>query len=128
MYCGLCIEPCPTGAIQHTREFEGSAAHLQNLVLRYVAPGAKAFPYKVNKADTAIARKPLGSIVRKALKPWDAPPPLFPSKQEAAEAAACLAAAAKAAAPVKAAAAKPVPVAPASSPVTAPAAPPEEKK
>ena len=24
MYCGLCVEPCPTGAIQHTREFEGA--------------------------------------------------------------------------------------------------------
>ena len=26
MFCGLCVEPCPTGAIQHTREFEGVAA------------------------------------------------------------------------------------------------------
>jgi len=27
MYCGLCVEPCPTGAIQHTREFEGAVMH-----------------------------------------------------------------------------------------------------
>ena len=24
MFCGLCVEPCPTGAIPHTREFEST--------------------------------------------------------------------------------------------------------
>ena len=36
MYCGLCVEPCPTGAIQHTREFEGAVMHFNNLTLRFV--------------------------------------------------------------------------------------------
>jgi len=38
MYCGLCVEPCPTGAIKFTKEFEGSTSNLADLHLRFVAP------------------------------------------------------------------------------------------
>lgn len=38
MYCGLCVEPCPTGAIHHTRKFEGTTTNVSNLVYAYVRP------------------------------------------------------------------------------------------
>ena len=36
MYCGLCVDPCPTGAIRFTKEFEGSTKDLSKLHLRFV--------------------------------------------------------------------------------------------
>jgi len=36
MYCGLCVEPCPTGAIFFTKEFEGSSTDLSDMHLRLV--------------------------------------------------------------------------------------------
>src|SRR3954466_10311509 len=87
MYCGLCVEPCPTGAIQHTREFEGATMSFENLTLRFVPdPLVPAVPYKPPKGSESFPRKPLGEITRKLLKAWDAPPPPFPSKDEAAKA------------------------------------------
>ena len=38
MYCGLCTEPCPTGAIHHTTAFEGSTTNFQDLIFHYVGP------------------------------------------------------------------------------------------
>ena len=87
MYCGLCVEPCPTGAIQHTREFEGAVMHFNNLTLRFVPdPLQPMVPYKPPKGSEAFPRKPLGEITRALLKKWDEPPPPFPSKEEAAKA------------------------------------------
>jgi NADH-quinone oxidoreductase subunit I len=87
MYCGLCVEPCPTGAIQHTREFEGASMHFNNLTLRFVPdPLVPVVPYKPPKGAEAFPRRPLGEITRKLIKSWDAPPPPFPSKDEAAKA------------------------------------------
>jgi len=87
MYCGLCVEPCPTGAIQHTREFEGAVMHFNNLTLRFVPdPLVPVVPYKPPKGAEAFPRQPLGEITRKLIKAWDAPPPPFPSKEEAAKA------------------------------------------
>ncbi|HTO97270.1 MAG TPA: (Fe-S)-binding protein [Myxococcales bacterium] len=87
MYCGLCVEPCPTGAIQHTREFEGAAMHFNNLTLRFVPdPLVPVVPYKPPKGAESFPRKPLGEITRKLIKAWDAPPPPFPSKEEQAKA------------------------------------------
>src|SRR3954471_3317503 len=86
MYCGLCVEPCPTGAIQHTREFEGAVMHFNNLTLRFVPdPLVPAVPYKPPKGSEAFPRKPLGEITKALLKKWDEPPPPFPSKDEAAK-------------------------------------------
>lgn len=47
MYCGLCSEPCPTGSIHHTPEFEGSDYSLESLIRRYVKTPVLA--YKVSK-------------------------------------------------------------------------------
>jgi NADH-quinone oxidoreductase subunit I/NAD(P)H-quinone oxidoreductase subunit I len=78
MYCGLCVEPCPTGAIQHTREFEGSMVNLSNLTFRYVDPAHPAPLYKPPKGVDTYPRVMLGEYVRKLVKQWDAPPPPFP--------------------------------------------------
>src|SRR5213595_2476768 len=87
MYCGLCVEPCPTGAIQHTREFEGAVMHFNNLTLRFVPdPLVPAVPYKPPKGSEAFPRKPLGEITRRLIVAWDAPTPPFPSKEETAKA------------------------------------------
>jgi NADH-quinone oxidoreductase subunit I len=87
MYCGLCVEPCPTGAIQHTREFEGAVMHFNNLTLRFVPdPVVPVVPYKPPKGADSFPRRPLGEITRKLLTAWDAPPPPFPSKEAAAKA------------------------------------------
>jgi formate hydrogenlyase subunit 6/NADH:ubiquinone oxidoreductase subunit I len=42
MYCGLCVEACKwesTGAIRHTREFEGASSTLDHLTFRFIPPG-----------------------------------------------------------------------------------------
>ena len=83
MYCGLCVEPCPTGAIQHTREFEGAVMHFNNLTLRFVPDAlVPAVPYKPPKGADAFPRKPLGEITRRLIAAWDAPPPPFPTKEQ----------------------------------------------
>ena len=79
MYCGLCVEPCPTGAIQHTREFEGSQRILSNMVLRFVDPARPIAPYKPPKGATAYPRVMLGEITRGLTKKWDSHPPPFPT-------------------------------------------------
>ncbi|MBI3186060.1 MAG: 4Fe-4S binding protein [Myxococcales bacterium] len=78
MYCGLCVEPCPTGAIQHTREFEGAQRFLPNMVLRFVDPAKPVPPYKPPKGATAYPRVMLGEITRALVKKWDSPPPELP--------------------------------------------------
>ena len=50
MYCGLCSEPCPTGAIHHTPEFEGADFSLESMVRRYVKEPVAA--YKPKKVET----------------------------------------------------------------------------
>src|SRR4051812_14219999 len=87
MYCGLCVEPCPTGAIQHTRGFEGAVMHFNNLTLRFVPDVLQpVVAYKPPKGAEAFPRATLGEITRKLIRAWDAPPPPFPSKDEAAKA------------------------------------------
>jgi len=79
MFCGLCVEPCPTGSIQHTQEFEASTRHLRNLTFRWSDP-LKPWPvYKVPKDATYYPRALLGAILRPMLeaRAWDAPPPEF---------------------------------------------------
>jgi NADH-quinone oxidoreductase subunit I len=86
MFCGLCVEPCPTGAIQHTREFEGSVMNFNNLTLRFVPDPLTPWPaYKVPKGSEAFPRRPLGEGTRTLLKKWDEPAPPFPSKEELAK-------------------------------------------
>ena len=55
MYCGLCSEPCPTGSIHHTREFEGADYSLESMVKRFVkVPVAAYKPKKSGEDDPAI--------------------------------------------------------------------------
>jgi formate hydrogenlyase subunit 6/NADH:ubiquinone oxidoreductase subunit I len=55
MYCGLCSEPCPTGSIHHTREFEGSDYSLESLMRRFVKVPVPAYkPKKSGEDDPAI--------------------------------------------------------------------------
>ncbi len=65
MYCGICTENCPTGAIRHTKEFEGAMADINRLKIEFVtAPQPVA---KVKKGEEP-PKKPLGSLVRPHLK------------------------------------------------------------
>jgi ferredoxin len=60
MYCGLCVEACKlesTGAIRHTREFEGAAPTLDHLTFRFVPEGA-AIP--IWKAPKDLGEVPVG--------------------------------------------------------------------
>lgn len=45
MFCGLCAETCPTGAIRFTREFERATPKLEELVFKFVK-GEPVVPYK----------------------------------------------------------------------------------
>ncbi|HUI24819.1 MAG TPA: NADH-quinone oxidoreductase subunit I [Candidatus Kryptonia bacterium] len=51
MYCGLCSEPCPTGSIHHTPEFEGSDYSLESLVRRFVKEPVIAYKPKKGPED-----------------------------------------------------------------------------
>jgi len=56
MYCGLCSEPCPTGAIHHTPEFEGADYSLESLVRRFVKDPVKTYkPKKGPEPDPHVA-------------------------------------------------------------------------
>jgi hypothetical protein len=61
--------------------------HFDNLTLRFVPDPTNPIPaYKVPKGSGAFPRRPLGEITRQLIKAWDAPPPPFPSAEEAAKA------------------------------------------
>jgi formate hydrogenlyase subunit 6/NADH:ubiquinone oxidoreductase subunit I len=55
MYCGLCSEPCPTGSIHHTPEFEGAYYSLESMVRHYVREPVAAYKPKKVETDPAIA-------------------------------------------------------------------------
>ncbi len=56
MYCGLCSEPCPTGSIHHTPEFEGADYSLESMVRHYVKDPVFAYkPKKGPETDPVIA-------------------------------------------------------------------------
>ncbi len=55
MYCGLCSEPCPTGAIHHTPEFEAADFEVKNTVRHFVREPVVAYkPKKTGETDAAI--------------------------------------------------------------------------
>ncbi len=55
MYCGLCSEPCPTGSIHHTPEFEGADFSLESMIRRYVKSPVAAYRPKKVETDPVIA-------------------------------------------------------------------------
>src|SRR6202142_3687468 len=81
MYGGLCSEPCPTGSIHHTTEFEGADFSLESLIRRYVPEPVVA--YKVKKGpepDAAIA--PILNRGMTYLEQWAQPGGEKPAEEE----------------------------------------------
>jgi formate hydrogenlyase subunit 6/NADH:ubiquinone oxidoreductase subunit I len=69
MYCGLCVEACKwesTGAIRHTREFEGAAPTLDHLTFRFVLPGTLVPMWKAPKDLTEVPVGEYGPHAREA--------------------------------------------------------------
>lgn len=59
MYCGLCVEACKTestGAIRHTREFEGATSTLDHLTFRFIPEGL----VPLYKAPKDLSEVPVG--------------------------------------------------------------------
>lgn len=59
MYCGLCVEACKeesTGAIRHTREFEGAGPTLDHLTFRFIPEGL----VPLYKAPKDLSEVPVG--------------------------------------------------------------------
>jgi NADH-quinone oxidoreductase subunit I len=75
MFCGLCVEPCPTGAISHTREFEATMKAVDNLVFRWVPDPAHPAPFYRPVKGQDAPRAPVGSLLRAYLagRVWAAP-------------------------------------------------------
>jgi Na+-translocating ferredoxin:NAD+ oxidoreductase RNF subunit RnfB len=59
MFCGLCVEACnkeSTGAIRHTREFEGASSTLDAMVFRFIPEGLAP----LYKAPKDLSEMPVG--------------------------------------------------------------------
>jgi formate hydrogenlyase subunit 6/NADH:ubiquinone oxidoreductase subunit I len=78
MYCGICVEACPTDAqapgdaeqtkcIRMTREFEGSTTHFNTLTFRFIRPGDFIVPFKPKKGVIEPTRR-RGEIAREVRK------------------------------------------------------------
>ncbi|MBM4377458.1 MAG: 4Fe-4S dicluster domain-containing protein, partial [Deltaproteobacteria bacterium] len=68
MYCGLCVEACKTestGAIRHTREFEGATETFGTLTFRFVPQGTQPI-YKAPKDSSEIPLGAYGPHAREA--------------------------------------------------------------
>lgn len=46
MFCGLCTEPCPTGAIRFSKRFENATEDINKLMFKFVEEGKPVAPYK----------------------------------------------------------------------------------
>jgi formate hydrogenlyase subunit 6/NADH:ubiquinone oxidoreductase subunit I len=69
MYCGLCVEACKleaTGALRHTREFEGASTTLDHLTFRFVPEGSLAPLYRAPKDLAEIPVGEYGPHAREA--------------------------------------------------------------
>ena len=81
MYCGLCSEPCPTGSIHHTTEFEGADYSLESLIRRFVKDPVIAYkPKKGPETDTQIA--PILNRGMTYLDQWAQPGGEKPAEEE----------------------------------------------
>ncbi len=69
MYCGLCVEACKeesTGAIRHTREFEGASPTLDHLTFRFIPTGDLVPLYKAPKDLSEVPVGEYGPHAREA--------------------------------------------------------------
>jgi len=69
MFCGLCVEACvqeSTGAIRHTREFEGATPTLDSLTFRFVVAPHQQPLYKPPKDASLIPMGDYGPYAREA--------------------------------------------------------------
>lgn len=71
MFCGLCVDECPTGAIRHSAEFEAGMSCQANLIVDFVVVPVPVA--KIKKGDP-VEFKPRGSIVRRLLPDFFEPP------------------------------------------------------
>lgn len=62
MFCGLCSEPCPTGAITHSPHFEAANAFVENLTFRFVPQDGLVMAFKAFKGYDA-PRKRRGAVL-----------------------------------------------------------------
>jgi len=65
MYCGLCVEQCPTDAIHHTTLFAATTPDIGDLVLTFIKPGERALPFKPKDAPPAAIER--GAITQALL-------------------------------------------------------------
>ena len=74
MYCGICVDSCPTDAqgagdaeptkcIRMTREFEAVTSDFSTLTFRFIRPGDKVVPFKPKKGEIESTRR-RGEIAR----------------------------------------------------------------
>lgn len=69
MYCGLCVEACKeesTGAIRHTREFEGAGPTLDHLTFRFIHSNQLIPLYKAPKDLSEVPVGEYGPHAREA--------------------------------------------------------------
>jgi formate hydrogenlyase subunit 6/NADH:ubiquinone oxidoreductase subunit I len=69
MYCGLCVEACKeesTGAIRHTREFEGAGPSLDHLTFRFIHSNQLIPLYKAPKDLSEVPVGEYGPHAREA--------------------------------------------------------------
>ena len=69
MFCGMCVEACAdgaSGALRHTREFEGSVGNVDALVFRFVDPGEQFPTYRSPKNKDEIPVGEIGPYAREA--------------------------------------------------------------
>jgi len=58
MYCGLCAEACPTGAIRHSQEFEGASYNPAGLVRHFVTQPVPLYkPKKGGETEPKMIEK-----------------------------------------------------------------------
>jgi NADH-quinone oxidoreductase subunit I len=81
MFCGLCSEPCPTGAIHHTTEFEGADYSLESLIRRFIKDAVPAYkPAKGPETNSRII--PILNRGLKYLDQWAQPGGEKPAAEE----------------------------------------------
>ncbi|OFZ39281.1 MAG: hypothetical protein A2504_07930 [Bdellovibrionales bacterium RIFOXYD12_FULL_39_22] len=66
MYCGLCVDACPTGAIRHTTLFAYATDNIDNLLLSYVDKGEKVTPFRPKDPQPELRAR--GSIGKNVLE------------------------------------------------------------